>query len=378
MMPERANKTLICSVAFLDIVSYSSKAVAEQIRFKERLNEAISEAIQDIPLNDRVTLDTGDGVALCFFSDPEDALFVVMHCRDILREKEKADPLQMELRSGINLGPVKLVKDINGQPNLIGDAVNVGQRVMSFAHPGQIMVSRSYYEVVSRLSQEYGQLFQYQGMRTDKHVREHEIYEVSLGGGVNAPLPKTLHSRRRSDRAALQVVKDAQRDGGRKQPDTTRKSPAKTIAYGVAAFLALVIVLDLLFRGGALSRAKPPQTGAIQQTDTIGKEKPGAGGAVAGGDAAATAAAAQNVAQAKEGGAPQPVNEKLDYLSFAISPWGEIYLDGKKKGVSPPLNKLKVSPGRHTIEIRNSDFPSYTETVEVTDQKTVKIKHKFH
>ncbi|RJQ46887.1 MAG: PEGA domain-containing protein [Gammaproteobacteria bacterium] len=373
MMPERANKTLICSVAFLDIVSYSSKPVAEQIRFKECLNEAISEAIQDIPLNDRVTLDTGDGVALCFFGDPEDALFAVMHCRDILREKEQADPLQMELRIGINLGPVKLVKDINGQPNLIGDAVNVGQRVMSFAHPGQIMVSRSYYEVVSRLSQEYGQLFQYQGMRTDKHVREHEIYEVSLSGGVNAPLPKALHSRRRSDRAVLQVVNDARRDDGRTtQPESSRKSRVKTIVYGVVAFLALVVVLDILFRGGVLSKAQPPQAGAAQQANTGSKQKPEA----AGSETASVIAAGDG--QAAQDASRQTANEKAGYLSFAISPWGEIYIDGKKKGVSPPLSKLKVSPGKYTVEIKNGDFPGYTETVEVAARKTVKIKHKFH
>ena len=66
----------------------------------------------------------------------------------------------MNLRMGINLGPVRLVKDINGQYNLLGDGVNVGERVMSFAEPGQIMASRSYVDVVAHLSQEYGQLFQ--------------------------------------------------------------------------------------------------------------------------------------------------------------------------------------------------------------------------
>ena len=79
---------------------------------------------------------------------------------------------------GINLGPVRLVKDINGQPNIIGDGINVAQRVMSFARPGQVLVSRSYYEVVSRLSDESSKLFSYEGSRTDKHIREHEVYAV--------------------------------------------------------------------------------------------------------------------------------------------------------------------------------------------------------
>ncbi|NJR71709.1 MAG: hypothetical protein HC782_00530 [Gammaproteobacteria bacterium] len=82
------------------------------------------------------------------------------------------------MRIGINLGPIKLVRDINGQPNIVGDGINVAQRIMSFARPGQVVVSRSYFDVVSVISDEYAQLFKYEGSRTDKHVREHEIYVV--------------------------------------------------------------------------------------------------------------------------------------------------------------------------------------------------------
>jgi hypothetical protein len=58
---------------------------------------------------------------------------------------------------------------------------------MSFAEPGQLLVSRSYYDIVSCLSQEYAKLFQYQGARADKHVREHDIYAVE-NTGLN-PIP---------------------------------------------------------------------------------------------------------------------------------------------------------------------------------------------
>ena len=55
---------------------------------------------------------------------------------------------------------------------------------MSFARPGQIVVSRSYYDVVSNLASEYAKLFHYEGSRTDKHVREHEIYVVGHHEGA--------------------------------------------------------------------------------------------------------------------------------------------------------------------------------------------------
>jgi len=47
MMPERANRTFICSVLFLDIAEYSKKAVSEQIQLKDRFNALIAESKAD-------------------------------------------------------------------------------------------------------------------------------------------------------------------------------------------------------------------------------------------------------------------------------------------------------------------------------------------
>ncbi len=174
----RPNRTFICSVVYIDIVEYSKKPVNEQIAVKERFNSLLTDAIKDISINDRIILDTGDGAAISFLGDPEDALFVAMSFRDDLAERIDEIGLDLRVRIGINLGPVKLLKDINNQPNLIGDGINVAQRIMSFAEPGQLLVSRSYYEIVSCLSQEYAKLFEYQGARADKHIREHDIYSV--------------------------------------------------------------------------------------------------------------------------------------------------------------------------------------------------------
>jgi hypothetical protein len=60
-MLDQANRTFICSVVFIDLVGYSKKTVTEQIRLKTSLTNNLSEAIKDIPVNDRIILDTGDG-----------------------------------------------------------------------------------------------------------------------------------------------------------------------------------------------------------------------------------------------------------------------------------------------------------------------------
>jgi serine/threonine-protein kinase len=62
---------------------------------------------------------------------------------------------------------------------------------------------------------------------------------------------------------------------------------------------------------------------------------------------------------------------------LAISPWGEVYVDGKSMGVSPPLAELELAPGRHRIEVRNGGFKPYQEDVQLGSNETVRIKHKF-
>lgn len=89
-----------------------------------------------------------------------------MNMRDALNNEQATVMPDLRMRMGINLGPVKLLKDINNQLNLIGDGINVAQRIMSFAETGQLLVSRSYYDIVSCLSQEYAQLFQYIRIRS--------------------------------------------------------------------------------------------------------------------------------------------------------------------------------------------------------------------
>src|SRR5881392_850963 len=174
---ENSGRTLVCSVLFLDIVEYTKKPVSDQLQIKQEFNRVLTKALEPVPARDRIILDTGDGAAVTFMGDPEDALFASMAMRD--------GAGALAVRLGVNLGPVRLVKDLNGQLNIIGDGINVAQRVMSFARPGQLLVSRSFYEVVSCLSRDYTNLFRHEGSRTDKHVREHEVYAV-VGGTPSA------------------------------------------------------------------------------------------------------------------------------------------------------------------------------------------------
>ena len=173
-----ANRTWLCSVVFMDIVAYTKHPLTQQISIKNHFNDIIASVSQKyFAESDLFLVDSGDGGALCYLGDPEDMLFCT---RDLMREfkSTRNGKIPIPMRIGINLGPVKIHVSVSGHPNPIGDGINVAQRVMSFANEGQILISRSFYEVVGCLSEEYTSLFEHVGMRKDKHVRKHDLYRV--------------------------------------------------------------------------------------------------------------------------------------------------------------------------------------------------------
>ncbi len=267
----RPNRTFICSVVFIDIVEYTKKSVNEQIRIKEHFNALLTEAIRDISINDRIILDTGDGAAIGFLGDPEDALFVAMSLRDSLKDNRSEATPDLQVRMGVNLGPVKLLKDINNQQNLIGDGINVSQRIMSFAEPGQLLVSRSYYDIVSCLSQEYSRLFQHQGTRADKHIREHDIYTVEHMGANPMTLKDKPGGKQEppltEDAAVAPEIPTAKTSGGAR-PETAAQQAKpdknkKILIIGgavAAAIIALVVIIP---------KGKTP----VEGTKTVMKSK---------------------------------------------------------------------------------------------------------
>lgn len=396
-MEQRGNKTIICAVFFLDIVEYSKKSVAGQISLKERFNAFLSIAIRDVPVADRIILDTGDGAAISFLGDIEDALQAALSVRSsLLGEGVRMEP-PLLVRMGINLGPVRLVKDINGLPNIVGDGINVAQRVMGFADAGQILVSRSYYDAASRLSHEYAGMFHYQGARTDKHVREHEVYAIGYPGDLT------------STHRGVVLKEEIDHSSGIRRILVQAKRHWYAFAHQVAIAeryaLAVFAKASPLQRAGFVAAAGGVLLAAIlgvyqvsHQTGDVRNT------AIAVAQSSVPAAAvmepAAEIAKSTMAKAPTPplapVEKKIQgikksdrvrtleettggpaVVTLAILPWGEIYLDGKKQGVSPPLLELQVVPGRHVLEARNTTFPVYRKVIQVKHGVKITIRHVF-
>lgn len=411
---KQLNRTFIGSVLFIDIVGYSRRTVPDQLAMKELFNSLLFDAVQNVAPSDRIMVDTGDGAGIAFLGDPEDALFTALSLRDAIdhgRTSAIGEP--GFVRMGINLGPLKIVRDINGHTNMIGDGVNDAQRVMSFAEPGQVMVSHAYFDIISRLSHDYGQLFIYEGMRQDKHVREHEIYRfgpVSDNNSIAERLRDRSRTRSNIPDAATAMLAPA---AASTMPIEAGKKPLTRIGLIAGAVGALTLVgavwswtsttpkpAPMVATSTSKSFEKVAEQEAFKPTDeksasafvsTIAKpaSKPPETHNENTPAASASAMTAQAVASAKpassasattaEAAASTKPTEpiKPGTLKLAIQPWGEIYVDGGKRGVSPPLKSLSLPPGKHRIEVRNGQFAPHKETIEVKSDRETTVKYVF-
>lgn len=52
-------------------------------------------------------------------------------------------------------------------------------------------------------------------------------------------------------------------------------------------------------------------------------------------------------------------------------------MDGKPAGTTPPLARLQLPVGTHQIVVRNDDFPAYSTSITVTEDKPVVLRHRF-
>lgn len=425
-MLDQGNRTFISSVVFVDIVSYSKKSVSEQITIKDRFTTLLSEALKDTAPEQRIILDTGDGAAMSFLGDPEDALFVAMHMRDVLKRaaieqgittqilsdpETAVDASDLRVRIGINLGPVKLVRDFNSQPNIVGDGINVAQRIMSFAAPGQVVVSRSYFDVVSVISEEYAKLFKYEGSRTDKHVREHEIYVVgdSIAAFNQAKAGMADRAAATNPRVPLPGDSLAAAEAATEHaPTVPFLQDGKKLAWTGAALLAVVVSLFGIHVGSrsgakpvdvvtsaAPKNVAPPVTAQTvpppPATTTPAAETPksptsavmppaktsGTPALAAPPGATIPPLATKLPAEGKPQTSTEATASKPATLTFDLKPWGAVFLDGKALGDSPPLKVFQLPAGRHKLEVKNGNLPPFVTSVDLKPGETLNIRHHF-
>ena len=197
------------------------------------------------------------------------------------------------------------------------------------------------------------------------------------------------------DVSAMLALKSATE---KREPVTVKVGESKgfspALRYGLP-----VVVLALLFAGWQMSRRAVQPAPAVPQQNTEARAESTPPRVEAPAPLETSPAAAvsvvpvspsNNLHDAVDGPAKPPlltvpVKEAPAAASapaegrvrLAIAPWGEVYVDGKRMGVSPPLNEIRLPAGKHRIEIRNGDFKALKQNIDLASNASLRIKHKF-
>lgn len=158
-------------------------------------------------------------------------------------------------------------------------------------------------------------------------------------------------------------------------------APAAAPAAGIAAPLAVPVpalaplAADTVpapatvpaAEAGSAAAAAPLAAAVASPPPTVARRAP------APARSRATGSVAARDTHAATAAAPVPTG----VLQLAISPWGDVAVDGRPAGTTPPLSQIRLSAGTHTITVSNADFAPLTLTVQVQADKPVLVRHRF-
>jgi TolB-like protein/class 3 adenylate cyclase/Flp pilus assembly protein TadD len=208
----------IAHVLFTDIVGYSKLAINEQRALVEKLNEIVrgTETFQEAEAAGRlIKVPTGDGMALVFYSSPEEPA----ECALEISRALKSHP-EFQLRMGVHSGPVSGVVDVNDRGNVAGAGINMAQRVMDCGDAGHILLSKHTAEDL--------ELYPH----WKPHL--HSLGECKVKHGVRVHVT-SLHTDELGNRNAPKKIKAARRERGIK---------AIVASVPIAAVVATIILIS--------------------------------------------------------------------------------------------------------------------------------------
>ena len=121
---------------------------------------------------------------------------------------------------------------------------------------------------------------------------------------------------------------------------------------------------------GAEKASSPASTAQLKAKASAGASAvasiPASAAASNAGSAAPAAVAANSASAAAEAAKTEEVPPAFMLnVKLTVKPWGEVRVDGKKIGVSPPLKRFQLPEGKHQIRISNQTYPDYVKDIDV-------------
>lgn len=82
-------------------------------------------------------------------------------------------------------------------------------------------------------------------------------------------------------------------------------------------------------------------------------------------------------AQAKADRERRERQRAMGTLTLDIRPWGNVSINGRGYGASPPRNSVRLAPGEYNIIVTNGDLPAYRTTVTIEQGGSAALSHQF-
>jgi eukaryotic-like serine/threonine-protein kinase len=229
---------------------------------------------------------------------------------------------------------------------------------------------------------------------------------LGLGSGVSAGVdePRAAeegqHRGRTTDREVFEyneAMAIMERESRLERPSRSRAAIFAALAFVLAVigigfagsmeptdFTRLTGLID--YWSGAASRptAPPPVAEAPKEPSDAGPEEP-PGIASAPNPSPPEPVVAEPSPPAQSEEAPQPTASIPESqprgtatLILAVSPRGEIYINGERHGITPPITKFDLEPGMHRIEVRSGSRKPYLTFMTVRAGDVRRIRHDFN
>ena len=180
---------------FTDIVGSANPAILTKDQASKvwALNELVgrTETFRQRNLKSDVMNITGDGMVIGFNDSPEKPLRLAMELQKIISKYNelKKGKDKLNIRIGIDTGPVYFIKDLTGKDNFWGPGIIMARRVMDLARPMQILASSRIAEDIRKLSPENKSIMHYIGEYKIKHGEKLLLFNIYGDGWGNKLAP---------------------------------------------------------------------------------------------------------------------------------------------------------------------------------------------
>jgi hypothetical protein len=186
MMNDSIHKTASGNVVYLELVDFSDKTDAEQIDLKSKFNALVKVALKVPQTHTRIVTDTVEGVIVTTLGAPEEVLQIAANMQNIVHQYNIRTTAPVLVGFALHSGQVQIVNDIHDQPQVLGDAIKLAQRIASFAQPNEILATQAFVAATAHLMQGETNVIDYAGILNERHDLGLPLYAMHFTEGLAA------------------------------------------------------------------------------------------------------------------------------------------------------------------------------------------------